>query len=247
MLYKNNLESPSNKYTNIELIQMIHKGDEEAKEVFLYKNQGMIYTCIRPFIRSNNYEDLYQIACLGMMKALNNFDLSLNLQFSTYAIPIILGELKRYFRDEGSIRISRRIKENYLKLIKIKEIYQQEQGVEPTYMQLSEHSDIAIEDVLIAFDAFNSVISLDEMIYEGDNQRTLYDVVDKNEPDLNILKLALDHELELCTDKEKCLIYMRFHLGYKQHEIADRLHLSQVQVSRMEKSILLKLKQHFME
>lgn len=247
MSSKNSLFDNLESLSNLQLIQRIQSQDEEAKEVFLKKNQGLIYSCMKPFARRDNSDDLFQIGCVGMMKALNHFDLSLNLQFSTYAIPIILGEMKRYFRDEGSIRISRSIKENYLKLIKLKETLQQQNNCEPTFQQLSIASLIPLEDVLIAFDAFLGVASLDEIVDDNGSPRSLYDKVQTSKSDNQLLMLAFDHELSFCSEKERCIIYMRYGLGYKQHEVATRLHMTQVQVSRLEKTILRQLKQRFHE
>ncbi len=230
------------KLNNRELILLIQNNDEMAKEVFVEKNMGLVYTCMKRFANKSNSEDLIQIGCVGLMKALNAFDLSKNLQFSTYAIPIILGEIRRYFRDEGPMRISRSIKENYSKLFHIREEFFRMNGYEPSYEDLSQLSGISLEDVYISFDAHQYVHRLDDEIHENDGKKlTLNDKVKMEEKD-ELLKIGLNHEISLLDKNERLILYFRYSLGYKQSEIAERLYCTQVQISRMEKQILKKLR-----
>ena len=219
--------------------------DEEAKEVFVLKNKGLIYSCIQKFYSKGNKEDLFQIGCVGLMKALNNFDLSKEFQFSTYAIPIILGEIKRYFRDDQSLRISRSIKENYKLMNDVKEEYMQTYQKEPSYEELSRLANISLEEVYIAFDAHQYISSIDEEINDDGKIITLSDQISKEDKDL-LMVSSLNHEINLLTNKEKLILYLRYNLGYKQNEIALRLNSTQVQISRIEKQILMKLKDKMM-
>ncbi|MGN1343000.1 MAG: sigma-70 family RNA polymerase sigma factor [Traorella sp.] len=237
--YRNNYSELSNH----QLIELIHKtNDEKIKEIFILKNQGLIYSTIKRFISKGNKEDLFQIGCIGLMKALNNFDLSKEYQFSTYAIPIILGEIKRSFRDDQSMRISRSIKENYIKMVQSKEKLIQLYQRQPSYEEIALDSKTSIEEVYIAFDAHQYILSMDEEIYESDGKiLTLNDQISKDENDL-ILTMSLSQEIGFLSKREQLILYFRYYLGYKQSEIAIRLHCTQVQVSRIEKQILLKLK-----
>ena len=237
MLSKKNYEN----LNNLELIKLIQENDEEAKEYFVIQNQGLVYSCIQRFLYKGNKDDLFQIGCVGLMKAINHFDLSRELQFSTYAIPIILGEIKRSFRDDQSIRISRSIKENYMKMMRYKEDYVQMNHHDPTYEEIARGVDCGIEQVYIAFDAHQHLSSIDEEINEDGKSISLGDQLSKDEKD-QLLMIALNQEVNLLSKKEKLILYLRFSLGYKQSEIARRLNCTQVQVSRYEKQILSKLK-----
>lgn len=227
---------------NLELIKLIQEDDEEAKEYFVIQNQGLVYSCVQKFLYKGNKDDLFQIGCVGLMKAINNFDLSREVQFSTYAIPIIMGEIKRSFRDDQSIRISRSIKENYVKMMRFKEEYIQKNHREPNYDEISKGVECEIEEVYIAFDAHQHLTSIDEDINENDNKNlSLKDQLASKDID-QLLIIALNHEVSLLTKKERLILYLRFSLGYKQSEIAKRLNCTQVQISRSEKQILMKLK-----
>ena len=228
--------------SNLELIRIIQENDEEAKEYFVLKNEGLVYSCIQRFLYKSNRDDLFQIGIVGLMKALNHFDLSKEVQFSTYAIPIILGEIKRSFRDDGSIRISRSIKENYIRMLAQKEKLMHEQNSEPTYEQIAAACGCSIEEVYIAFDAHQHISSIDEQIIESDGKSiTLNDQLADEVRD-EVLLLGLNHEISFLSKKEKLILYFRYTLGFRQSEVAARLNCTQVQISRAEKIILQKLK-----
>ena len=232
---------------NTALIQLIHQGDEEAKEYFVEKNKGLVYSCIQRFVSKKiSKEDLFQIGCVGLMKALNNFDCSLNLQFSTYAVPIIFGEVKRFFRDDGSIRISRSIKEGFILMVKAKEALVQQYQREPTYHEIAEASGFDVGDVLLAFEANQFIYSLDEPVYEKDGNELLLEdkVKTRNNEDI-VLKCAMEKEIKALEPRDQLLIHYRYECGLKQDEIARRLKISQVQVSRLEKRVLAILKDKF--
>lgn len=235
--------------SNEELIAQIQQGDEAAKELFVSNNTPLIYAIIKRFHKQRGMnEDLFQIGCIGLMKALNNFDLSYQVKFSTYAVPIIMGEIKRFFRDDGSMRISRSLKEGYLAMVKAKEALVQTLGREPTYQEIANELQLDVHDVILAFEANQFVYSLDETIYENDGSPIhLEDKVCEQKQRDVVMELALHKEMDHLEERERLLLYYRYEKNMKQEEIAQKLHVSQVQVSRMEKKILHKLKERLIE
>ncbi len=230
---------------NEELIDRIRLGDEEAKSIFVKQNSPLVYSIVHRFGRQRaSKEDLFQIGCVGLMKALNNFDTSYEVKFSTYAVPIIMGEIKRFFRDDGSIRISRSLKEGYLQMIKVKEMLQQKWNKEVTYQDIANEMQIEVYDVILAFEANQFLYSLDETIYQNDGSPIILEdkISNPKEEDV-VLKLSLKDEITKLDQREQLLLYYRYDLSMKQDEIAKKLHISQVQVSRLEKKIIQKLKE----
>ena len=230
---------------NEELIDRIGLGDEEAKSIFVKQNSPLVYSIVHRFGRQRaSKEDLFQIGCVGLMKALNNFDTSYEVKFSTYAVPIIMGEIKRFFRDDGSIRISRSLKEGYLQMIKVKEMLQQKWNKDVTYQDIANEMQIEVYDVILAFEANQFLYSLDEIIYQNDGSPIILEdkISNPKEEDV-VLKLSLKDEITKLDQREQLLLYYRYDLSMKQDEIAKKLHISQVQVSRLEKKIIQKLKE----
>lgn len=238
-----------NKESNEILIQRIKNGDEEAKIQFVKQNTPLVSSIVKRFVKQHtSWDDLFQIGCVGLMKALNNFDLQYNVKFSTYAVPIIMGEIKRYFRDDGNMRISRSLKEGYLQLVKVKEELQQTLSREPTYQEIATYAKQDVSDVILCFEANQFVYSLDETIYENDGSAiVLQDKVANTKEEDVVLKLSLHKEIRSLEPREQLLLHCRYELGMKQEEIARRLQISQVQVSRLEKKILKKLKERLVE
>lgn len=233
-----------NKASNEELIARIAQGDEEAKSLFVQQNSGLVYSIVKRFSRQRvATDDLFQIGCVGLMKALNNFDTSYDVKFSTYAVPIIMGEIKRFFRDDGNIRISRSLKEGYLQMIKVKEQLLQRYNHEPTYQEIADEMQLDVSDVLLAFEANQFIYSLDETIYENDGSPILLEdkVSNQKEEDV-VMKVSLREEIARLEQREQLLLHYRYDLSMKQDEIAKKLNISQVQVSRLEKKIIEKLK-----
>ena len=231
--------------SNEELIERIRLGDEEAKSCFVQQNSALVYSIIRRFSRQRiSNEDLFQIGCVGLMKALKNFDTSYEVKFSTYAVPIIMGEIKRFFRDDGSIRISRSLKEGYLQMVKAKEVLLQKLNHEPTYQEIADAMELDVADVILAFEANQFIYSLDETIYENDGSPILLEdkVSNKKEEDV-VMKVSLRDEIQKLDQREQLLLHYRYDLSMKQEEIARKLNISQVQVSRLEKKIIKKLKE----
>lgn len=240
--YKNNY----NELSNEELIKLSQEGNSEIKDYFFERNKPLVYGIVKRFYRNRKDEDLFQIACMGFVKAFNNFDLNYGVKFSTYAVPIIVGEIKKYFRDEGSVHVARALKENYYRIVSCRERLQQIHLKEPTIQQIASDLDLSCEDVLLSLEANQYVSSVDDVIYESEgNDITLLDVSkDPKQSDL-VLKVALEKENDLLDENERMVIYYRYYKNMKQQEIAKELGMSQVQVSRLEKKILLKLREKF--
>lgn len=228
----------------LDLLVKVRSGDEQAKEQVVKDNLGLVWSIVHRF--KNSYydkEDLFQIGCIGLMKAINHFDPSYDVQFSTYAVPIIMGEIKRYFRDDGTIKVSRSLKELNIKVTKAKESLQNENGQEPTVEQVAKYLDVDVQDVVEAIDSSYYPTSLNEPIYEKDGSTISMEdrIIDKRDQ-MWFEKIALEMEMEKLDEKEKMIIYMRYQLDYNQEAIAKRLGISQVQVSRLEKKIVTKLR-----
>ena len=228
----------------LDLLVKVRLGDEQAKEQVVKDNLGLVWSIVHRF--KNSYydkEDLFQIGCIGLMKAINHFDPSYNVLFSTYAVPIIMGEIKRYFRDDGTIKVSRSLKELNIKVTKAKEILQGENNEEPTVEDVAKYLDVDVQDVVEAIDSSYYPTSLNEPIYEKDGSTISVEdrLIDKSDH-MWFEKIALEMEMEKLDEKEKMIIYMRYQLDYNQEAIAKRLGISQVQVSRLEKKIVTKLR-----
>lgn len=231
-------------HNTLDLLKLVRLGDEAAKEQVVNDNLGLVWSIVHRF-RNNYYdkEDLFQIGCIGLMKAINNFDDAYNVQFSTYAVPIIMGEIKRYFRDDGTIKVSRSLKELNIKVTKAKEVLQGENNKEPTIEDIAKYLSVEAIDVVEAIDSSYYPTSLSEPIYENDGSTINIEdrLIDKKN-EMWFEKLALEMEMEKLEDKEKLIMYMRYTLDYNQEDIAKRLGISQVQVSRLEKKIVTKLR-----
>ncbi|MEG0423461.1 MAG: sigma-70 family RNA polymerase sigma factor [Erysipelotrichaceae bacterium] len=229
---------------NEKAIIAIQNGDNELKEEFVKANSPLVYAIVKRFSHSRlASEELFQIGCIGLMKAINKFDNSYEVKFSTYAVPVIMGEIKRFFRDDGNMRISRSLKEGYLKMIKVKEQLMQNYNRDVTYQEIADEMQIEVSDVILSFEANQFIYSLDEPIFEKDgNEIHLSDkVANRKEEDI-VMRLSLDKEIAHLAQREQLILYYRYDLGMKQDEIANQLHISQVQVSRLEKKIIEKLR-----
>ncbi|MDE6476499.1 MAG: sigma-70 family RNA polymerase sigma factor [Erysipelotrichaceae bacterium] len=241
--------SSQKKKSNEELILLIQQGDEQAKSIFVEQNAPLIYSIIKRFSKHRvSADDLFQIGCIGLMKALNNFDQKYQVKFSTYAVPIIMGEIKRFFRDDGSIRISRSLKEGYLAMCKCKEDLIQKLHRDPTYQEIATEMNLEVGDVILAFEANQFIYSLDETIYENDGSPICLEdkVKDEKQPDI-VMQISLNKEVKKLEQREQLLLYYRYECNMKQDAIAKKLGISQVQVSRLEKKILEKLKVRLVE
>lgn len=227
-----------------ELIKKAQANDEAAKTKLVQSNMGLVYSIVKRFRTNQAYQDLVQIGCMGLVKAINNFDFSYGVTFSTYAMPIILGEVKRYFRDEGQMKVSRSIKENAMKLTKAREELLQTQLREPTFEELREKTGLEMMDITLALDCNQYCTSLDASVDQDDGSALRLDekIEDPSAKDIP-MHLALRQEILQLEQREQLLLYYRYQKEYNQSQIAEILNLSQVQVSRLEKKIYQKLKE----
>ena len=235
------------KQTNESLIPLIQAGDEQAKEQFVKQNTPLIYSLIKRFShRQASKEELFQVGCIGLMKALNHFSFKYDVTFSTYAVPIIIGEIKRYFRDDGKMHISRSLKEGYYKVMQEMERFVQEHHRQPTYQELAINLNMDVHEVLLCMDAHQFIYSLEEPVYQSDGSHILLEDQVAAHVELDVIsKTALMQEIHNLTQREQMLLYNRYTLGMKQDDIAKQFQVSQVQISRMEKKIIQKLRNKF--
>ena len=230
------------------LIGRAHQGDKVARDKVYEENTGLIYSVVKRFAgRGVEAEDLFQIGSIGLLKAVDKFDTSFEVKFSTYAVPMIIGEIRRYLRDTGIIKVSRSLKESQYRVFKIREDLEKKLGREPSVTELAEAAEISLEELNMELEAGAEVESLHKTIYQGEGtELSLLDKIPEKENSQEKLldKVLLEELLGRLETEERKLIYMRYFQDMTQTEIARQLHISQVQVSRMEKRILKKLKKH---
>ena len=228
------------------LIGRAHQGDKVARDKVYEENIGLIYSVVKRFAgRGVEVEDLFQIGSIGLLKAVDKFDTSFEVKFSTYAVPMIIGEIRRYLRDTGIIKVSRSLKESQYRVFKIREDLEKKLGREPSVTELAEAAEISLEELNMVLEAGAEVESLHKTIYQGEGtELSLLDKIPEKENRQEKLldKVLLEELLGRLETEERKLIYMRYFQDMTQTEIARQLHISQVQVSRMEKRILKKLK-----
>lgn len=226
---------------NLELLKKVKQGDSEAFDIFYKENQKLVFSLMKRYhIRQHEYEDVLSNANYGLLMAINRFDFSYGVSFSTYAVPLILGEIKRYFRDSSILKVSRSKKELYLKINKAIDNLEEKLLRSPTIEEISEFINESKEDIIEALDSNNYIYSLDESISEDNDSSILNNIEDK-QISLDD-KLSIKFALEKLDKKERLIITLRYYDGLSQQEIGERLNLSQVQVSRLENKILEKLK-----
>lgn len=225
-----------------ELFARIQNGDTEARREFIYGNLRLVLSILHRFSnRGENADDLFQIGCIGLIKALDNFDTSHEVKFSTYAVPMILGEIRRYLRDNSSIRVSRSLRDTAYKALAVKERLTAASGKEPTLEQISKELDIPCEDIATALDAILDPISLQDPVYhDGGDAVFVMDQIadDKNIDDSWLEKISLIEAMKRLSERERHILTLRFFKGRTQMEVADEIGISQAQVSRLEKNAL---------
>ena len=231
-----------------ELLARIKSGDYDAREEFVQGNLRLVLSVIQRFSnRGETPDDLFQVGCIGLIKAIDNFDLSQNVQFSTYAVPMIIGEIRRYLRDNNSIRVSRSLRDTAYKALKAKEELTAKNGKEPTVGEISKMLNLPKEDVVLALDSIQDPVSLSEPVYSdgADAIFVMDQVSDTKNTDENWLEeIALKEALRKLCNREKRILDLRFFKGRTQMEVANELGISQAQVSRLEKSALTHMKKH---
>ena len=241
----NDLEVLSNEEM-IKLFQLVKEGDLQAREMLASGNLKLVLSILKRFNNKyDNMDDLFQIGCVGLMKAIDNFDLSFNVKFSTYAVPMILGEIKRYIRDNNTIRVSTSVKDIAYKTLKAKEEFINELGREPTIDELSKKLELDTLEIVNALDSLKEPVSMYEAIYnDGGDTIYLYDQIEDKKLSNNDFssRLALEGAIDSLNEREKFILDERFVIGKTQTEIAKELDISQAQVSRLEKGAIKQLK-----
>ena len=231
-----------------ELFSRIEEGDKDAREQYIEGNLRLVLSVIKRFSSSNeNVDDLFQIGCIGLIKAIDNFDSSLNVKFSTYAVPMIIGEIRRFLRDNNSIRVSRSLKDTAYKAIYAKENFTRRNLKEPTINEIATEIGISKEDIVYALDAIQNPMSLYEPIFTdgGDTLYVMDQISDKkNREETWVEHLSLSEAMKRLDEREHEIITLRFFEGKTQMEVADIIGISQAQVSRLEKNALRVMKNY---
>lgn len=233
-----------------ELIELVLEGSREARDILVIENMGLVYSIARRFLgRGYDMEDIVQIGTIGLIKAIDKFNLEKDVMFSTYAVPMISGEIKRFIRDDGMIKISRSIKENSFKISRARESLLQKNGREATAGEISRETGLPIEDIVIADEASKEVESIYQTAYQRDgNEVYIIDRIaactENNDHEKLINHMMLKETMNILDENEKTLIYMRYFQDKTQQEVARHMGISQVQVSRMEKKILLRMRKN---
>lgn len=231
-----------------ELLLKMKAGDESAREIFIKGNLRLVLSVIQRFNnRGENVDDLFQVGCIGLMKAIDNFDLSQNVKFSTYAVPMIIGEIRRYLRDNNSIRVSRSLRDIAYRALLVRDRLINEDNKEPTISQIAKELDLPREEVVFALDAIQDPVSLFEPIYHdgGDAIFVMDQISDsKNGDDSWLENISIKEAMKKLNEREKLILTLRFFNGRTQMEVADEIGISQAQVSRLEKTALKHMRKY---
>lgn len=230
------------------LFQRIMEGDEDARQEYIYGNLRLVLSVIQRFNNRGEYvDDIFQVGCIGLIKALDNFDTSHGVKFSTYAVPMIIGEIRRYLRDNNSIRVSRSLRDTAYKALQVKERLINKNSQEPTMEEISKELEIPAAEILFALDAIQEPISLFEPIYnDGSDAIFVMDQVrdEKNSDFMWLENISIKEGIKKLNEREKHILNLRFFQGKTQVEVSNEIGISQAQVSRLEKSALKNMKKH---
>ncbi|BBW95732.1 RNA polymerase sporulation sigma factor SigF [Geobacillus sp. FSL W8-0032] len=238
-------QSPIKDQEMKELIRRSQAGDQEARDEIIEKNMRLVWSVVQRFLnRGYEADDLFQIGCIGLLKSVDKFDLSYDVKFSTYAVPMIIGEIQRFLRDDGTVKVSRSLKEMGNKIRKAKDELSKARGRAPTVTEIADHLGIAKEEVVLAQEAVRTPTSIHETVYENDGDPiTLLDQIADDDEASWFDKIALKKAIEELDERERLIVYLRYYKDQTQSEVAARLGISQVQVSRLEKKILQHIKE----
>lgn len=234
-----------NEEEKIELLRKIRNGDEKARETLIKGNLRLVLSVIQRFTgRGEPPDDLFQVGCIGLIKAIDNFSLEFGVKFSTYAVPMILGEIKRYIRDSGQLRVSRSLRDLAYRAMQAKEQLTNEKKRDPTIEEIAERIESKREDVVIALEAVTEPVSLYEPVFSegGDTIYVMDQIGDKNDDNNWLEEIALKEAIASLGNREKRILSLRFFQGKTQVEVANEIGISQAQVSRLEKGALNKIK-----
>lgn len=231
-----------------ELLIKMQQGDNDAREKFIKGNLRLVLSVIQRFNnRGENVDDLFQVGCIGLIKAIDNFDLSQNVKFSTYAVPMIIGEIRRYLRDNNSIRVSRSLRDIAYKALQVRDKLIRENNKEPNISQIAKELELPREEVVFALDAIQDPVSLFEPIYHdgGDAIYVMDQISDTKNVDENWLEnISIKEAMKKLNDREKLILNLRFFDGRTQMEVAHEIGISQAQVSRLEKTALRHMRKY---
>lgn len=226
----------------------MREGDKKARETFIQGNLRLVLSVIQRFNnRGENVDDLFQVGCIGLMKAIDNFDLEQNVKFSTYAVPMIIGEIRRYLRDNNAIRVSRSLRDIAYKALLVRDRLVKDNNQEPTMSQIAKELNIPREEVVFALDAIQDPVSLFEPIYHdgGDAIYVMDQISDsKNSDDSWLENISIREAMKKLNNREKLILTLRFFNGKTQMEVADEIGISQAQVSRLEKTALKHMRKY---
>lgn len=230
------------------LFEKIQQGDKEALDKYIYGNLRLVLSVIQRFNnRGENPDDIFQVGCIGLIKAIKNFDTSHGVKFSTYAVPMIIGEIRRYLRDYSTIRVSRSLRDTAYKALQIKERLINEKSKEPTVEEIAKELNLPKEEIILALEAIQDPVSLFEPVYhDGTDALFVMDQVsDEKNSDIKWLEnISLKEALNKLGERERYIIQLRFFQGKTQMEVAEEIHISQAQVSRLEKNALKNMKKY---
>ena len=228
-----------------ELFKKLKDGDLSCKERIASGNLKLVLSILKRFnTKGENMDDLFQVGCIGLMKAIDNFDLSYGVKFSTYCVPMVLGEVRRYLRDNNSVRVSRSIKDTAYKVLKLKDELTIKNGKEPTFEELADILDVSVRDIGVAMEALIPPISLYSPIYnDGGDTIYLFDQIEDKKSNIDLdINLAVNKAISNLSDREKFILDQRFIIGKTQVEIAEEIGISQAQISRLEKSAIQRVR-----
>ncbi|MGP4042268.1 RNA polymerase sporulation sigma factor SigF [Gracilibacillus sp. D59] len=228
-------------------IQLSQQGDEEARSLLVEKNIRLVWSVVQRFLnRGYDQDDLFQIGCIGLLKSIDKFDLEYEVKFSTYAVPMIIGEIQRFIRDDGTVKVSRSLKEIGNKIRRVTDELTKEYARAPTVQEIADKLDLTPEDIIHAQEATKKPQSIHETVYENDGDPiTLLDqIADVNDNWFD--KLTMEQVIKDLDERERLIVYLRYYKDKTQTEVANRLGISQVQVSRIEKKILEKIKEEIL-
>lgn len=230
------------------LFREMQSGELEARETLIQGNLRLVLSVIQRFNNRGEYvDDLFQVGCIGLIKAIDNFDLSQNVRFSTYAVPMIIGEIRRYLRDNNAVRVSRSLRDIAYKALQVREKLVAVNSAEPTVMQIAEELNLPREEVVFALDAIQEPVSIFEPIYnDGGDPILVMDQLsdDKTTDHIWLEEIAIKEAMKKLNDREKHIVLLRFFAGKTQMEVADEIGISQAQVSRLEKAALKQLRKY---
>lgn len=229
----------------IRLLKEVREGKQGARDELINGNLRLVLSVIQRFTgRGENLDDLFQVGCIGLMKSIDNFDISQNVRFSTYAVPMIIGEIRRYLRDNSAIRVSRSIKDTAYKAMQVKEKLTAKNQKEPTVEEIAKELEISPEEVVVALESVVNPVSLYDPVYSdgGDTIYVLDQIGDNNDDNNWLDEIVLKESIKKLSEREKNILSLRFMKGKTQMEVSDEIGISQAQVSRLEKGAISKIK-----